>query len=357
MTDSGSSAPLSGPEERTVRRPLELDDQSLNAFIVARGLLERGTLGQDGTAPGAIAAVILYDVAVETAAKAAVRARPPSNFPGSGYVVRPAKRSEQQKEYLPWVLDQLLASYRELLRTDQGDSQALRDARTLHDYRNLVQHQGTVPSLQDVDRQRFRATDFIGWVTRGFFDRELHEVSRAILIKDKDVRNSVEEAEQSLVAGDLTSAAEKLSIAFEAARHAFRSDQPFSSQKSIRGFDVSNAVSDLKRSFQAAGRGIPILNLRHLEQLLQTLVLRSDRVEDRLEALSLGAEASDYAWFRNRFPRAHGPYNQGQWHVSWPTGSERLFTPEEVMRGMEFVTTVALHWQQFPSPGLEDRAN
>jgi hypothetical protein len=28
---------------------------------------------------------------------------------------------------------------------------------------------------------------------------------------------------------------------------------------------------------------------------------------------------------------------------------ETRFTSEEVMRGLDFVTTVALHWQQFPS--------
>jgi hypothetical protein len=207
----------------TAQTSLELDEQRLNAFIVARGLLEHGTIGQDGTAPGAIAAVILYDVAVETAAKAAVRVRTPVEFPGSGYVVKPTKRPQQQKEYLPWVLDQLLAVYRELQSNGQAEWQALREARALHDYRNLVQHQGTIPSLQDVDRQRFRATDFISSLTRSFFDRDLSEVSRAILVEDLEVRSSIQEAERRLAAGDLRVAVERLSVAFEAARHAFRS--------------------------------------------------------------------------------------------------------------------------------------
>lgn len=100
---------------------MELDEQGLNAFVVARGLMERGTLGLDGTAPSAIAAVILYDVAVETGAKATLRLSLPVSVPGEGYFIKAAKRSEQRKEYLPWVLDQLLASYRELKAEDQAD--------------------------------------------------------------------------------------------------------------------------------------------------------------------------------------------------------------------------------------------
>jgi len=91
-----------------VHQALELDEQRLNALIVVRGLLERGTLGQDGTPPGAIAAVIVFDVAAETAANAAVRVKAPVAFPGAGYAIKPTKRSEQQKEYLPWVLDSCL---------------------------------------------------------------------------------------------------------------------------------------------------------------------------------------------------------------------------------------------------------
>jgi hypothetical protein len=97
--------------------PLELDEQSLNAVIVARGLLHRATLTPDGTAPGAIAAVILYDVAVETAAKAALR------------VVGPGRLTQQR--YLPQVLDQLHAEYRVLQADDQAEWRALEDARQL----------------------------------------------------------------------------------------------------------------------------------------------------------------------------------------------------------------------------------
>jgi hypothetical protein len=72
----------------------------LNAFLVARGLLQRGQQSIDRTSPGMITAVILFDAAVETASKATLAAFPPgaSDFPGTGYFKNPSKRRELQRQ-------------------------------------------------------------------------------------------------------------------------------------------------------------------------------------------------------------------------------------------------------------------
>jgi hypothetical protein len=332
---------------------VDMDQQCLNAMVVARGLLGRGTVALDGTAPSAIAAVILYDVAVETAAKATLRVRPlPTVFPGTGYAIPTARRATQQKEHLPWVLDQLLASYRELRADDQVELPALRDSRALHEYRNMVHHQGTVPSPQDLERQRFRATDFITALVASFFGRQLSELSRAMLVQDKEVRDAIMAAEQSLADGHLATAVQRLSIAFEVARLAFRLGQPFDSKKSLDIIQVRGAMRELGRGLQALspGKRPAVDGLASLQRLLETLVRRSERAEDRLEALSLGAQASDYLWFQIRFPRAYRTLGSSQWETSPRSNHTRVrFTPEEVIRGLDFVTTVALHWQQFPT--------
>jgi hypothetical protein len=272
--------------------PLELDEQSLNAVIVARGLLYRATLTPDGTAPGAIATVILYDVAVETAAKAALR------------VVRPGRLTQQR--YLPQVLDQLHAEYRVLQADDQAEWRALEDARQLHEDRNRVQHHGSIPSPQDLDRARVRSTDFVSSLVLNFFGRQLAELSRAKLVQDKEVREAIEAADQSLAEGQLAAAVGQLSIAFEAARTAFRLGQPYESRKALSTHDVRRAMSEVRTKLGslAPRKGAALGGLGGLERLLETLVRRSERAEDRLEALSLGAQASDYLWFRGRFPRA-----------------------------------------------------
>jgi hypothetical protein len=338
-----------------------MDEQCLNSFVVARGLLERGTVGLDGTPPSAIAAIILYDVAVETAAKATLRARPsPSAYPGVGYVIPSARRAAQVREHLPWVLDRLLASYRELLADDQAELPALQDARAVHEYRNTVHHHGTVPSSQDLERHRFRATDFIDSLAFGFFGRQLTELSRASMVQNEKVRVAIEAAEQALAGGDLISSIEWLSIAFESARVAFRLGQPYDRERFISVSNVRNATKALSKILRRSGVTAPREGVAELERVLEVLVQRSERAEDRLEALVLGAQVSDYVWFQSRFPRAHRPnpgivtkgpaHWRSLWRFSWRSDpSEIGFSREEVIRGLEFVTTVALHWQQFPS--------
>jgi len=67
-----------------------MDTQRLNALLVARGLLDRGRTAVDGTGPGAMASVVLFDLAVETAAKAMRRLIPPSAIRARTISRRPA---------------------------------------------------------------------------------------------------------------------------------------------------------------------------------------------------------------------------------------------------------------------------
>lgn len=320
---------------------LELDEQSLNALIVARGLLYRATLTPHGTAPGAIAAVILYDVAVETAAKAALR------------VVRPGRLTQQR--YLPQVLDQLHAEYRVLQVDDQAEWRALEDARQLHEDRNRVQHHGSIPSPQDLDRARVRATDFVSSLVINFFGRQLAELSRAKLVQDKEVRAAIEAADQALLKGSWQrpSASSRSHSRWHGPHSAW--GQPYESRKALSTHDVRSAISEVRSKLAslAPRKGAALGGLGHLECLLEALVRRSELAEDRLEALSLGAQASDYLWFRGRFPRASRTLGSDQWHIS-PTHANVRYTREEVIHGLDFVTTVALHWQQFPPAPSED---
>lgn len=173
-----------------------------------------------------------------------------------------------------------------------------------------------------------------------------------MLIQDKDVRAAIGAAEQGVAEGDLIAAVEQLSIAFELAREGFRLDQPFQplSYRSVGRHEVSRVIRDIEDGLRkSSSRPSFIVGFRKLEQILQTLVRRSERAEDRLEALTLGAQASDHAWFRRRFPQAHGYIGSDDWSVVWTEHpADVRMTHDEVIRGLEFVTTVALHWQQFP---------
>src|SRR5207245_337960 len=128
--------------------------------------------------------VILYDVAVETAAKAIASPRG-----GAG------KRLGRDP-----ALGEVLGKIRALWAADDpariGDVPELRGAARLHDLRNGVQHDGRVPSDDDLVRSRVRAIECVEWLSREFLNTELQDISRASLVKNAEVREQVEAAER-----------------------------------------------------------------------------------------------------------------------------------------------------------------
>jgi len=89
---------------------------------------------------------------------------------------------------------------------------------------------------------------------------------------------------------------------------------------------------------------------RRLERLLADMAGEVERVEDRLEAVAVAGDPSEYAWFRQRVPKptafAGNDYNL-EWHTIPP---DPPADQREYLRALEFVTSTALRWQQFPEP-------
>lgn len=358
-----------------------MDQQRLNAFIVAKGLFERGAAAADGTAPGAMAAVILLDLAVESAAKAAFAVHRPTSFPGVGYATRTGDLPQilgARDPSLPQVLDALQASHRERLGDDQAELDGLREARKLHGVRNTVQHEAAVPSADEVDRSRLRANDVLHALLRAFFGMELSQVSRATLVRDPQVRAHIQSAEREFDDGHLTAAIGELSIAFEMARYAFRAGEPIKSSADVRRSDVRRAVVKFTRRARPSttavkrfGEKLKGLGLsqqdvraltshmvgdddtdtRELERVLERLARRLDRLDDRVEALSMAADPGEYAWFRQLVPppAAMSGDMGPEWMVPPP---RRAVSTSDYSRAIDFVTTVALRWQELPAEGL-----
>jgi hypothetical protein len=173
------------------------DDRWIRSFLVARGLLERAESFVDGSAAGAVTAVIVSDLAVETAAKATVAENPPGTHPGTGYLLRPNQRRGPARDpSFPEVLDNVLAAWRRRTKDANASLIELQEAARLHEFRNSVRHAGVVPSADDVERSRLRAIDAVRVLARSFFDTELDQISRAQLIASSLVRGRVLLAEQ-----------------------------------------------------------------------------------------------------------------------------------------------------------------
>jgi hypothetical protein len=139
-----------------------------------------------------MAVVVLADLAVETCAKAAFSIITPS----------PKAASRGSRLYLPEVLRELEKAWPRRPGLDPPGRTLFRDAANLHELRNLIQHDGTVPTDDEVTRQLQRAEAFCQRITNAFFEIELEEISRASLIQDEAVRARIGQAEESAARGD-----------------------------------------------------------------------------------------------------------------------------------------------------------
>lgn len=362
-----------------------MDPQRLNAFLVVRGLLDRGRASADGTGPGMMVAVVLFDLAVETAGKAVGAAHPPSDHPGGDYLEKTGELANAVRGDLrfPRMLDDLLAARRIKGDEESATLPGRENVRWLHDYRNGVQHQANEPSARDVERSAVYATDFIDSLLTVFYEMSLTELSRASLVQDEAVRRAIQESEELAGHQNFNGAMERLAIAFELARSAFRSGEPYRRRLRARDSDIKKALSEFKttkpsssgarRALQKILEGIvpgikpkPMSSdvnaiveavfphgsgdPRRLEKLLADMAGEVQRVEERLEAVAVAGDPSEYAWFRQRVhkPTAFAGNNfELDWHTIPP---DPPADQREYLRALEFVTSTALRWQQFPQP-------
>lgn len=325
-----------------------MEPTELNAFLLARTLVQRAESFDDGTPPGAAGAVVLFDLAVETVAKAVEAKRRPASFPGDGYAFKKGELNTPPRKReltLPRVLDHLLAAIRLEADDHQLKPSVIDAALGLHDVRNLVQHDGLIPSPDELVRSRVRSLDFMEWAAGAFYSVELAALSRASLVSSEEVRAQIQSSENIAERGDYSSAGSELAIAFELARREFRTGGPY--RRSFHLGEARQAVEDIltkprsqldPTNFGSAPRG--------LQTFLERVVADLERVEDQIEALTLGAAASEYAWFQRRVPQPFQTLDQ-KWHHH---AADPPLTRTEFTRALDFVTTTALHWQQFPSP-------
>jgi hypothetical protein len=313
-----------------------MDERQIRLVVVARQFLDRArVVGEDRTEPGRMAAVVLADLAVEMAAKAAVLDQ-----------ALPSNARLNRDPSLPVVLEALTG----LLQKREGtkeDVPEIRAAGRLHDLRNNVQHRGLDPSAEQVRESAVDSRRFIAWVATNWFGVPLDAVSRAGLIENDAVRKLVQEAERLAAEEDYSRAAERLAVAFEMARQEFRAERREGHYfRPVRATDVGAALADVKRETGDKSAG---LAYRKLADFLGGMADQLERLTDQVEAFTLGARASDYVWFKRNFPEVYGIMREGVTQLS--ATARRDITPAVYLRGLEFVTATAVHWQDFPRLG------
>jgi hypothetical protein len=318
-----------------------VNERQIRGMIVARQFLERAeVLGEDGTETGRMAAVVLADLSVEMATKAAVLDQPLGG-----------RARLDQDPPLPLVLEKMVELWQKREDSDEDVPEA-REARRLHELRNSVQHAGLAPSPDQVVQSRLQAKGLLAWVAAKWFQIDLEAISRARLIENEGVRELVEQADRAAVREDYGDAAGFLAVAFEMARRDFRAGVRRPADllrgRPITSSAVSAAVSEVRRG----GGDQHALGYRRFDDLMRAFAHQLDRLNDQVEALSLGARASDYTWFKQNFPGVGARMRAGGVVDLFPTPGAEI-SRSVYLRGLDFVTTTALHWQEFP-PSSED---
>jgi len=110
---------------------------------------------------------------------------------------------------------------RALCSEREGLKSHLRPILALHDSRNAVQHNGSVPSAEDVRLQAVYAEAFVRDSVREVENQELEETSLVSLIESDRVRSHLLKGESALNAGDFANAAAEAAVAFKLGWHDF----------------------------------------------------------------------------------------------------------------------------------------
>jgi hypothetical protein len=177
-------------------------------------------------------------------------------------------------------------------------------------------------------------------------EESLESISRARLITSEPVREQVEQAERAAAAEDYSTAAKHLAVGFEMARRELRAGSERWYRDLIHPVNdnaVGQAIAEVRKGSGDTGIGWP-----KFTSLLRGVVHQLDTLNDQVEALSLGARASDYTWFKRNFPQISQVMSYGQPRLGAYEPVEPV-TREVYVHGLDFVTTTALHWQEFPS--------
>ncbi|MCI0330164.1 MAG: hypothetical protein L0196_04335 [candidate division Zixibacteria bacterium] len=68
----------------------------------------------------------------------------------------------------------------------------------LHELRNIVQHQGSIPSIEDVSKNKTYTQDFIGSVCSEIMNLPFEKLYLSVLIKNEKLRTKILDAEKAL---------------------------------------------------------------------------------------------------------------------------------------------------------------
>lgn len=143
----------------------------------------------------------------------------------------------------------------------------IREIKNLHLVRNNIQHLGTIPAAEEVDRFRSLAENIISSVTSNLFKVQFSELSMGALVKDRRVRELYTRADEVFSSGDYAEAIIFCVAAFETARNMeqgriYGSDFTFYRWAAQASAGASSAMKEVFEYIDKLAEEVEVMKLR-----------------------------------------------------------------------------------------------
>jgi hypothetical protein len=208
----------------------------------------------------------------------------------------------------------------------------------VHDIRNAAQHKGMVPSDRAIDSSLIYTEDFLTQSYMSCFRLKFNELSISDLVLDSDLRTNLKRIEDFLSKKDYENAIKASAITFDELKKKYM--QYYGDVAFDRGhhfiLDFLFSICDMKDPSEEAKR-----KRKTLENIMNSIVNELDRINDRVYAISLGANMQDYLFFRNNTPRVKfaikGPL--------FTSSGSITYSEEKTKKILNFLQNIIIHWE------------
>ena len=186
----------------------------------------------------------------------------------------------------------------------------------LHELRNDVQHQGTIPSPEDVLNKRALAESFLRSVISDVFDKRLEEIFLSDMVPHDQMRTLMREAEQNLALGKYK-------------------ESCIGSAKAFQILTLLEGVLEFERA------GYLSRPMRFEISELEEMYKRIERLEDQMLTFSVGADYRRFLKFRERMPSISA---SADWTLHVRERDNWNPTKEDAIEALDFVFSTIMKW-------------
>ena len=169
---------------------IETDEITYKKLLLAKQVNNRGVMFSTSHYKfDHLMAVIMFDFAIETMIKTAIRSLNPSFNSNKNFHKIIEDYEKEKKDEMPDKTNVLF----------------------VHKKRNSAQHDATIPTQETVNDCRTYTRDFLEKVSKDMWNKDFNEISLIDLIEDAKIRDKLESAEEALDCQNYQKAIEKTS--------------------------------------------------------------------------------------------------------------------------------------------------